>query len=370
MMKRAAPTLFSILLFVFSLTKTAALAAENTIVWKSIGPFLESADAQTWTVKNLPAGAQPRSFEFYALRFHLGYYQLRLVDIAQFARTKAADIARQQSVDEDSPALFELGVRTVFRTNPFPEPIVAVAPAGFAASEQRPTNFGLLKIDGQSEAKLIPKGGLSAILCLNNAPSPNYQYQVPTFFRAGDPNQAKLVNECRDEVQLGPRIIEDPGNTSRSQFEASPNRYEVQTYNRKINGKLTPETIFLGISEKESFSTPYLRSLIAVDDPGRFAENQSSKNYERDLARNAYLVVTTKPATLWDLQDMLSSPEFYANERYAPHWAVNLPGENYATMIHVASMSRNQDGRETRPVEVGATDQRQASVLVVSKRKQ
>jgi hypothetical protein len=347
---------------------TLATAAENSIVWKSIGPnLLESADRQTWSVKNLPSGANPRSFEFFALRFHLGYYRIRLLSVADFAQRKSAQIAKEQAVDEDSPALFQLGVRAVFRTNAFADPMVAVAPAGFVTSSQQPTNFGLLKIDGQVETKLVPRGALTAIVCLNNAPTPDYQYQVPTFFRTADPNQTKLVDQCRDEVQTGPRIIEDPSVTTKGEFEANSNRYRAQIYNRTIEGKTVPETVFLGISEKEAFSTPYLRAALVVDDPGRFAEKESSNNYERDLARNAYVVVTTKPATLWDLQDMLSSPEFYANERYAPHWAVNLPGDDYATMIHVSSMSDSQQIRKD-PVEVGIVDRRQASVLVVTKR--
>jgi hypothetical protein len=79
--------------------------------------------------------------------------------------------------------------------------------------------------------------------------------------------------------------------------------------------------------------------------------------------------VTTSPATLWDLQDMLISPDFYANERYAPHWAVNLPGEEYASMIHVGSNPDEPQGRVDPPIEIGKVDQRQASVLVVARRR-
>jgi hypothetical protein len=347
-----------------------ANSAGEAVVWKAIGSDeLEAADVQRWRVRNLPPGAKPRSFEFSALRFHLGYYEIRLVSMDDYVRSKNDQIAQEQKVDKNLSALFELGVRTVFRINPFDDPIVAVAPGGFAKSNQEPTNLGYLKINGIERSKILPKAAaLSAILCLNNAPSPKYQYQVPTFYRTNNPNQIKLVNQCRDEVQVGPRIIEDSSVTTKKEFEDDTDRYKIQAYNQRINGKDTAVPIYLGITEKAASSAPYLRAIIAVDDPGRVPDNPNSDNSERQLARNAYLIVTTTPATLWDLQDMLSNPDFYSKEQYAPHWAVNLPGDNYAAMIHVGALDTQQRRRDV-PIEIGAVDQRQASVLVVIKRR-
>jgi hypothetical protein len=348
-----------------------ANSADNSVVWRTIGPNdLESADIQQWRVRGLPPGAKPRSFEFSALRFHLGYYEIRLVSIEDFVRSRGDQIAQEQKADKNLPALFELGVRTVFRINPFNDPIVAVAPGGFATSNQVPGNLGFLKINGVEKSKILPKAtALSAILCLNNAPSPKYQYQVPTFYRTNNSNQTKLVDQCRDEVQVGPRIIEDDSVTTKKVFESDPDKYRMQIYNQRINGKDSALPIYLGVTEKAAFYTPYLRTILAVDDPGRVANNPSSDNSERELARNAYLVVTTTPATLWDLQDMLSNPDFYSKEQYAPHWAVNLPGDNYAAMIRVGAMADTQQKRRDIPIEIGAVDQRQASVLVVTKRR-
>jgi len=339
-----------------------AEAAEAKIVWKAIGPGLEAADAQQWSVIDLPRGAKPRSFKFSALRFHLGYYEMRLVSIGDFARLKSVQIAQDQKLAKDLPALFELGVNAVFRTNPFNAPIVAVVPAGFAISSEKPTNLGLLKIDGIEKSRLLLKGP-SAILCLDNAPSPRFQYQVPTFFRTRDTNKPE-IDDCRDAVQVGPRIIEDPKSTAKNEFENDPDKYQIETYKQKIDGKVVDVPVYQGIPESAASATPYLRTVLAIDDPGRFGKTVTNK----EVARNAYIVVTTTPATLWDLQDMLSSPAFYANERYAPHWAVNLPGDNYASMIRVRSVDDARQN-QSEPIKVGATDQRQASVLVVTRRK-
>jgi hypothetical protein len=348
-----------------------ANSSEDSVVWKVIGPNgLEAADIQQWHVKNLPFGAKTRTFEFSALRFHLGYYEIKLVSMDDYVRSKNDQIAQEQKVDKNLPALFELGVRTVFQINPFNEPIVAVAPGGFTTSNQEPRNLGYLKINGLEKSKMLPKAtALSAVLCLNNAPSPKYQYQVPTFYRTNNPNQTKLVNQCQDEVQVGPRIIEDDSVTTKKEFESDPDKYKGQIYNQRVNGKDTAVQIYLGVTEKAAFSTPYLRTIIAVDDPGRVANNPNSDNSEKELARNGYFIVTTTPATLWDLQDMLSNPDFYAKEQYAPHWAVNLPGDNYAAMIRVGSIGEAQQKRRDMPIEIGAVDQRQASVLVVTKRR-
>src|SRR5262249_9004633 len=90
----------------FALISASACKAENSVVWKEIGPGLEVAQAQKWNVKRLPEGVRARSFEFSALRFHLGYYEIRIVGIAEFSRLKASQIARDQKVAPDLPALF------------------------------------------------------------------------------------------------------------------------------------------------------------------------------------------------------------------------------------------------------------------------
>jgi hypothetical protein len=351
------PLSLSLLFSILASLSCMAAGRDGAVIWTKIGPNLEVATDQVWNVKEIPSGrGGPRSFRFTALRFHLGYYALKLVDLGEFARVKADSIARDQAVDKTLPAFFELGVRSVFRINPFSEKVIAVAPAGFPTSSRTPTNLGLLKIEGVEKYKEL-NNGPSAVLCLDNPPETGFQYQIPTFFRTN--TQSKLIDRCRDEVQTGPRILEDP---SRSRLQqSSTETATAEVYNRKLNGKVGAVLTYLGIPDAPPNYVKYLRAAFAVDEPGRV----SDENKERDVARNAYLVVTTSPAGFWDMQDMFKSPEFYANEQYAPRWAVNLPGDDYAALIHVKSWP--VDGRDA--VEVGAVALRQASVLVVVARK-
>jgi len=348
-----------VLFLLFSSLDCVAAGLDGSVVWSKIGPHLEVANDQVWNVKALPAGrGEPRSFRFYALRFHLGYYQLKLVDVGEFARSKAESIARDQNVDKTLPAVFELGLRTIFKINPFSEKIVAAAPAGFPTSSRNPTNLGLLKIDGVERFKLVSKGP-SAVFCLDNPPqgSSGYEYQIPTFFRTNV--QSNLIDGCRDEVQTGPRILEDPSRFRVQQFDADSTT--VETYRRKIDGREEAVPVYLGIPDTPPNYVKYLRAAFAVDDPGRI----SDQNKERDVARNAYIIVTTTPAGFWDLQDMFKSPEFYANEHYAPHWAINLPGDDYAALVHVKSLP----GEGANTTEIGSVTLRQATVLAVVVRK-
>jgi hypothetical protein len=345
--------LASILLFPVGSACSGA-GIDGPVIWTKIGPFLEVARDQTWNVKTIPSSrGEKRSFQFTALRFHLGYYQLKLVDVGEFAQTKAEAIAVDQNVDKTLPALFELGVRAVFRVNQSDDKIVAVAPAGFPTSSRSPINLGLLKIDGIEKYKQLSNGP-SAVLCLDNPQrATGFQYQNPTYFRVGSQNA--LTDRCRDEVQIGPRILEDPSRYQLQQFSAD--NPLAESYNRKLDGKPDTVAIYPGIPDVPSSFVKYLRAAFAIDEPGRV----SDQNKDRDVARNAYIVVTTTPAGFWDLQDLFKSPEFYANERYAPRWAVNLPGDDYAALVYSSSLPEGTNN----VVEVGAVKLRQASVLSV-----
>lgn len=348
----------SLVVFLIVPLRSEAAGLDGPVIWTKLGPFLEVARDQVWKVKAIPPGrGDARTFRFTALRFHLGYYQLKLVDLGEFARSKADSIAQDQNVDRALPALFELGERSVFRVNPFDDRIVAVAPAGFPTSSRSPTNLGLLKIDGIEKYKLLASGP-SAVLCLDNPQrTSGYQYQNPTFFRTG--SLINSVDRCRDEVQIGPRILEDPSRYLMQQF--SNENPLAETYNRKLEGKIDPQPIYPGMPDIPSSYVKYLRAAFAVDEPGRL----SDQNKDRDVARNGYILVTTTPAGYWDLQDLFKSAEFYANERYAPRWAVNLPGDDYAALIY----SDPSNSSASNAIEIGAVALRQASVLAIVVRK-
>ncbi|MGZ9272455.1 MAG: hypothetical protein ACXW6T_25305, partial [Candidatus Binatia bacterium] len=57
---------------------TENAATRKPVAWKTLGPWLDAATAQRWEVRELPDGAKPRSFDFSAIRFHLGHYRIQL----------------------------------------------------------------------------------------------------------------------------------------------------------------------------------------------------------------------------------------------------------------------------------------------------
>jgi hypothetical protein len=305
----------------------------NTVKWESKEEGFAVAAKQTW---HLPPGGKTSRFGFSAVRFHLGYFELRLLGIEEFSKTHRDKLTKSQNIDA---SLFDLGLKAVYTVNPFNRPIRAVAPAGFLASERKPVNLGLLKVNGKTFSSLLDDGP-SAVFCLQS-PNPQFAdapFQVPIFYRLNDDRFAK----CSSAVQVGPRILEDPNATKKP-----PNTI---TYVRKDNkGKDDSRTIYLGIPERSANSSPFFRTVFAVDDPGR-EEKEAKKN-----ARNGYLIVTQTSVTLWDIQHMLTSPAFYSNEHFAPHWALNLVGGDYAGLII---------GGRPDPY-IGNVDVTQASVLAV-----
>jgi hypothetical protein len=155
----------------------------NQIVWKLIEPNFELAEDQTWV---LPAGSRPQSFQFSAVRFHLGYFELRLLSVAEIAKqieARASRNARSLTI----PSGIDLGLAVVYDANFLDQPIRAIVGAGFPASEGKPINLGLLRIDHRTLSELAPNGP-SAVFCLH---SPNkayerFKYQVPVFYRLDD----------------------------------------------------------------------------------------------------------------------------------------------------------------------------------------
>jgi hypothetical protein len=283
----------------------------------------ETAFNQSW---QLPPGSRIEKFQFSAIRFHLGYFQLKLISVADFAKQHVREIAESQKIDPSLTSLFELGLNAIYRATPF-DNILALVPAGFPASEKRPINLGLLRTDGITQSQLLDDGP-SAILCLDSPKyqGQGYQFQLPVFYRTDEDRQQDFIRRCKDAVQVGPRILEDP-------YSVSKDGTAQFTYQRLKNGMTTPWSIYLGISAKmQSNRSAYYRTVIALDEPGR-EDTKDGNGKSKDLARNAYIIVTETPVNLWEMQNMLSSPGFYANKQYAPLWAVNLVGGDYMGLI-------------------------------------
>ncbi len=345
----------SLTLFILSslapsqISRAQSSPPNNQVKWQSVEgrDHFETALAQTWT---LPQGSRTERFQFSAIRFHLGYFQLKLIGVSDFVKRNPKQIANSQNANSNLSSLFELGLKAIYDAKPFDD-IIALAPGGFPASERKPINLGFLKTDGVTLSQVL-NDGPSAILCLDSPKYMNkgYQFQLPVFYRPDEGSQQELLSKCRDAVQVGLRILEDPN--SRAKENST-----LLTYKRsKKNGDLDPQQVYLGIPAKfASRSTPYFRTVFALDEPGRDDPDEKS----REVARNAYIIVTETPVTLWEVQNLLTSPAFYANDQYAPYWAVNLVGGDYAGLVLKPA------GSDAKPIGIGNTVITQASILAV-----
>ena len=192
-----------------------------------------------------------------------------------------------------------------------------------------------MRIDGKPYADFEDKESLSAILCLHS-PVPrynDYDYQVPIFYKTDQQWQVDKANECRDAVQVGPRIIEDPSK-----------RQEPR-----------------GIQSIEQNIRPSIRVIFAIDNPLRSFPSKSAVNNKlRENARDAFIIVTENDVHLWDVQEMLLSPDFYGEDA-KPAWAINMAGGAPSGLV-VA------DPRGKDPTRIGNSSGIIGSALVVTVR--
>jgi hypothetical protein len=247
--------------------------------------------------------------KYLAVRAALDYFQLRLISSARLAGDRPSDWVA------DLPTLRQ----SWLELQPADTNMVAIAPAGFPASIGSIVNVGLLRTDGIEDVEFQPKGP-TAVLCLHssNPIFAGYDYQVPAFYRPDEiSGHLNSANKCKDAIQAGPRILEDP-------------KVPGAGLSTKVfTGPDGDIVVRLGISESEAGKTPYKRTVFAVDTPNDRPETDD----HQFGGRNAYLIVFTDEVNLYDVQTLLVSPEFYGNPRYYPGWAINLVGGVYAGMI-------------------------------------
>lgn len=295
-----------------------AYAQSTQVLWQEISPGLWIAQDSHWG-----------SIRFSAIKFHLGYYHLNLVDVRSYRDKNIEKIRAISDNSRFSDELLGPGIEKIFKTWPDQSTIVAVAPAGWSTSLRKIEHSGFLKISGKQLSEFDDRESLSAIMCLNS-PAPKYRdfdYQVPAFYKTSDPDQVEKGESCSDAVQAGPRIIEDPNVTEDPR----------------------------GIVQSETRSRPQSRVIFALDNPGR---HFPSKN--RENARNAYLIVTESLVHLWDVQEMLLSPNFYGSGS-KPDWAVNMAGGGPSGLI----VSR---GPDKAPITIGNLAGVIGSAFVVTRR--
>lgn len=298
-----------------------AWTLSKKVDWLELRPNLWIARNQTWG-----------DIKFSALRFHLGYYKMSFVDIKTFRDSHIRQLRELSDNRKFSNALLEVGIGAIFQIWP-DQSIVAVAPAGWSRSLRMVAHSGLLKISGKTFSDYDDRESLSAILCLQS-PSFNfhdYDYQVPAFFRTSDPRQKMTGERCNDAVQVGPRIIEDPAKSDDQR----------------------------GIQQAETSLPPQVRVVFALDNPGRAFPPSKPNPKLRENARNGYIIVTEIPVHLWDIQQMLLSPEFYGGG--SPHWAINMAGGGPSGLI-VKSESQES------PIIIGNPTGVIGSALVITTR--
>jgi hypothetical protein len=299
-----------------------ASAQSKKIDWQEINP------GRLWVALHQNYG----ELKFSAVKFHLGYYKINLVDVSSYRERNIAKIRAVSDARKFSNSLLDAGIKVIFETWPDPTEIVAVAPAGWSTSLRTIEHAGLLKISGQQLSDFDDRKSLSAIVCLHNPSFRNYQYQVPTFYKTTDENQLSLAEKCKDAVQAGPRIIEDPS----------------------VNANQS------GISDAEANLRPQSRVVFAVDDdPGREFPPGKPDSKLRENARNGYLIVTEGTVHLVDVQKMLLSAEFY-NAGSKPHWAVNMAGGGPAGLVI-------RTGSDKNPTVVGNPSGVIGSAFVITK---
>jgi hypothetical protein len=269
-----------------------AIAQSVPFNWKPIDSHV--AILRNATFKT-PSGAE---IKFTAVRFHLGYTRMKLVSTAETVAAGRAvkdGIAKSVVNGEQKAELLSYSLEGTF--GHLKEKPLILSPAGWATSQRRPEQIGLLKVNGRKIYDLTPKSTFSAVFCLQDAEYyKSYDAMVPVVFSSNDIGSLNpRALKCNDAVQVGPRIIEEGAKR--------------------------------GITEGELRTGRYQRMVFLVDDPHRNDWPPKS----RESARNGYILLTHNKVHLYDLQSMLLGKEIY--DGGDPHWAVNLAGDDHTGLL-------------------------------------
>jgi hypothetical protein len=157
--------LIAILVFIMGDEFAPGIAQTNKIDWK----VLDSG--KLWVALHQTYGG----IRFSAVKFHLGYYKLNLVDVSSY---KDRYLKRLRAISDErkfSNSLLDVGIKAIFETWPdHPDNLVTVAPAGWSTSVRRIEHSGLLRISGEELSEFDDRPSLSALICLH---SPDQRYQ-------------------------------------------------------------------------------------------------------------------------------------------------------------------------------------------------
>lgn len=267
-------------------------AQSGSYKWEPIGTYAAILKGSTYRTDS---GAE---IKFTAVRFHLGYFRLKLASTSETVaggRDVKDGIAKFIVNGEQKAELLSYSLEGVL--SHLKEKPLIISAAGWATSQRRSEQIGLLKVNGRKIYDLTARSTFSAVFCLQDTEYyKGYDAMVPVVFSSNDIGSLNpRALKCNDAVQVGPRIIEEGAKR--------------------------------GITEGELRTERYQRVVFFVDDPHR----NDSPPKSRDAARNGYILLTHNKVHLYDLQTMLLDKGIY--DGGGPHWAVNLAGDDQTGLI-------------------------------------
>jgi hypothetical protein len=265
--------------------------------------------------------ADKRTITFDAVSFYQENFDIELVNLPRFYN------------EHKAPGPYTL--ENLKNKGLMPADVFIVVNAGWSASEASEP-LGFLKIDGRLVSDYATLDALSALFCVDDTTSPakeHYSHQTPVVFyywvpgakvcgcdgKTWDPQPInERLLQCENVVQVGPRVVE-------TGFD-----------------KTCP--LKTGISPRSLKRGPSRRTILVVA--------------PKEGKRKTYVLVTSNPAQLYDLQQGLLAGRLDKNEAY---WAVALSGGASSGMLVRDS---------GKILEFGELDSELSSVLFVRGRTQ
>ena len=313
--------------------ETATLGNKN-FRWSNIdGEALQIAHPVSWEFAGIKGVPSPRKsddqtidFEdrkvcFTAVRMDLRHYSISVVDTRSKLESNKSTYRRVKQLADQTgiEKIYRYNIDTLFdEIYVFPKyfPLV-IFNAGWSEGFDNPVPLGFLKV-GPIIQGFARFKSLSALVCFSRDRAGDQRRGSQNIdvinYKPGKENEAemksiqKVLRNCEEIVQVGPRIIEKDNSELRSSSEK---------YSKCLEGSKT------GIC---SHTLNYRRRKLSV-----FA--LSEKSNDRQFA---YFLMTHNDTALFDVQNLLLDKAF-VGESEPVSWAVNLAGGDVSRLVMRAS---------------------------------
>ena len=295
-----------------------ALQIAHPVLWKFAGiegvPSPRDSDDQTFDYEE-------RKVCFTAVRMDLRHYSISVVDTRSKLESNKSTYRRvKQSADQTGiEKIYRYNIDTLFDDiYVFPKyfPLV-IFNAGWSQGFDNPVPLGFLKV-GPIIQGFARFKSLSALVCFSRNSAGDQSrgsqsidvinYKPSKEDEAEMKSIQKVLRNCDEIVQVGPRIVEKDNSELRSSSER---------YAKCLEGAKT------GIC---SYTLNYQRRKLSV-----FA--LSEKSNDRQFA---YFLMTHNDTALFDLQNLLLDKTFVGRSEPIS-WAVNLSGGDFSRLVMRAS---------------------------------